>query len=144
MENEQEILDVLKALGLRLTRSRIALGRLFSTSVTPLSVPEMLRQLSRQGIRVNKTTVYREVERFARLGIVGSVRLDDRLLRYELSHRAHHHHIVCTACERIEEVEFDEQSLLLAERCVGRLSGFSALRHSLEFFGLCARCQTIR
>lgn len=132
---------MLRARGLRLTRTREAFVGIFSASRAPLSVPEILRALGKIGVIVNKTTAYRELERLEKSGIVESVRLGDRKRYYELASRDHHHHLVCVGCERVEDIDMDEQELVSQERKAGRERGFAILRHSLEFFGLCRDCQ---
>lgn len=90
---------------------------------------------------VNKTTVYRELEQMQKLGMVESVQLGDRKQYYELTSRAHHHHLVCLSCERVEEVDVDETVLLKEEGKISQEKKFDLLRHSLEFFGVCLRCR---
>jgi Fe2+ or Zn2+ uptake regulation protein len=141
MEREQSILAILKDHKLRLTKTRRATVALFLREHTPLSVPQILDALSAQMIHVNKTTVYRELETLEKLGIVKSVKLEDRRQYFELATRDHHHHFVCVACEEIEDVLLDECDLERQEGILARKNGFSVFRHSLEFFGLCKLCR---
>ena len=141
MEREQTILAILKEHKLRLTKTRRAMIALFLREHTPLSVPQILAELSAQMIRVNKTTVYRELETLETLSIVESVKLEDRKQYFELATRDHHHHFVCIECEEIEDVLLDECDLERQEGILARKNGFSVLRHSLEFFGLCKLCR---
>jgi Fur family ferric uptake transcriptional regulator len=141
MRHEENIFTLLRSNGLRLTKARRAFVGILSASRTPLSGPHILSELSAAGIRVNKTTVYRELERFQKLGIIGSMRLGDRKRYYELSSHGHHHHLVCVECAHVEDVDVDESGLLREERRVSRQKQFTALYHSLEFFGLCRQCQ---
>lgn len=90
---------------------------------------------------VNKTTVYRELERMRSLRIIESRQLHDRRQYYELASRGHHHHLVCLRCERVEDVDVNERELLLEEQKVSREKNFAIVRHSLEFFGVCTECQ---
>ena len=141
MENLEEIFLVWKSHGLRLTKTRKAFASLFSRSKIPLSVSDILREFRLMRIAVNKTTVYRELERMQSLGIVESMRLRDRRQYYELASREHHHHLVCVRCERVEDVDVDEKELLAEEQKVSREKDFAIIRHSLEFFGVCMGCQ---
>ncbi|MFZ2300199.1 MAG: Fur family transcriptional regulator [Candidatus Moraniibacteriota bacterium] len=141
MQPTDEILEVLRSCALRLTKTRKALIELFSRHETPLSVPDILHELKRVRIDVNKTTVYRELERLGKLGIVETVRLDDRKRYYELVSRGHHHHLVCLRCDQVADIDVNEQALFAEERTMNREQQFTILRHSLEFFGLCRSCQ---
>lgn len=142
MNKAEEIIEILRSRKLRLTKTRKAFTELFSRSPIPLSVPDILRELQKLRVAVNKTTVYRELERMQNLGIVESVQFRDRKRYYELASRDHHHHLVCVRCERIEDVDVDESGLLLEERKVIREKDFAIVRHSLEFFGFCRQCQS--
>ena len=141
MEREQTILAILKEHKLRLTKTRRAMIALFLREHTPLSVPQILDELSAQMIHVNKTTVYRELETLETLSIVKSVKLEDRKQYFELATRDHHHHFVCVVCEEIEDVHLDECDLERQEELLARKNGFSVFRHSIEFFGLCKLCR---
>lgn len=141
MDNIEEIFAVWRSHGLRLTKTRRAFAELFSRSPIPLSVPDILRELRRMRVTVNKTTVYRELERMQHLGIIEGRQLGDRKQYYELVSRGHHHHLVCLRCERVEDADVDETELLLEEQKVSREKNFTIVRHSLEFFGVCTECQ---
>lgn len=131
----------MRANGLRLTRARKAFIETLISSRAPLSVPDILEAFGKIGVKADKTTVYRELLRLERLGIVESVQLGDRKRYYELAHRDHHHHLVCVECEMVEDIDVDERELVSQERKASREKGFAILRHSLEFFGLCRNCQ---
>jgi len=131
---------LLKKHHLRLTKTRNVFVEIFSQNEAPLSVQDILKEFSCHHIKVNKTTVYRELERLQEVGIMNSVELGDRKKYYELASREHHHHLVCLRCERVEDVDMDEKKLFEEEKKVSREKGFTVLRHSLEFFGLCKKC----
>lgn len=141
MNNTEEIFAFWQARGLRLTKTRKAFAELFSRSSIPLSVPDILREFRRMRMTVNKTTVYRELERMRNLRIIEGRQLHDRRQYYELASRGHHHHLVCLRCERVEDVDVNERELLLEEQKVSREKNFAIVRHSLEFFGVCTECQ---
>lgn len=142
MEKTEELFAIWRSKGLRLTKTRKVFAELFSRSSTPLSVPDILCEFRVMRIAVNKTTVYRELERMQSLGILESRQFGDRKRYYELASREHHHHLVCLRCERVEDADVDEKELLAEERKVSREKNFAIVRHSLEFFGVCTRCQS--
>lgn len=140
MEQIQEILDILKRQHLRLTKTRKALMEIFSQNEAPLSALDILRELKKARVIVNKTTVYRELERLQAMNIVSRVELGDRKKYYELASREHHHHLICLQCECVEDVDMDENTLFTEGKKVSQEKGFTIVRHSLEFFGLCKKC----
>lgn len=140
MKTDETIQTVLCENHLRLTKTRRALLGLFLRHKLPLSVPEILSELEKMRVRVNKTTVYRELERLQGVEIIAAVQLGGRKRYYELATRKHHHHLICVKCEHVEDVDADEDDLLHEEYKAIREKRFSVLRHSLEFFGLCKMC----
>jgi Fur family transcriptional regulator, ferric uptake regulator len=66
----------------------------------------------------------------------------DGTARFELVHHdgdQHHHHLVCTGCSRVVEIEecFPEE----LEQKIASGNGFASISHKLEFFGICPECQ---
>jgi len=126
----------------RLTTVRVVLLSILTSCKIPLSAGSILQRLLDQKQSVNKTTVYRALEQFRKKGIVREVYLKDRKQYYELAFREHHHHFVCVECECVEDVAIDEEIFLQQEKQISGKNGFIVLKHSVEFFGLCSRCQT--
>lgn len=89
-------------------------------------------------LKVNKTTVYRQIERLIGEGRVIEVELGDGKKRYELKDLRHHHHLVCKSCGKLEDIELDEENLLME---VSKRTKFKVDSHNLEFFGKCINCK---
>lgn len=141
MKNSTTLIDNLRDKGERITTVRKALIETLSTSSHPLSVQEILAVLKKKNINANKTTVYRQLELLQYHETVREVRFNDRSARYELAiGDDHHHHLVCIKCRKTEDVSFDED-LERHEKIIMQKNKFKVLQHSLEFFGLCAKCQ---
>lgn len=123
---------------LRATRTRIQILETLWSAPIPLSAGEVHARLTSE--RPDLVTVYRTLERFVRSSLLREVRLDDAVRRYEPAERAHHHHLVCTSCGEMRDIETcvlePVESLVLQEH------GFRVSRHNLEFFGTCQRCHT--
>jgi Fe2+ or Zn2+ uptake regulation protein len=112
--------------------------KIFAGSRAPLSVPGVLAS-HKELTKVNKTTLYREVDFLTRQNILTVVTLGDGKARYELVDQTHHHHLVCEDCGRISDVELTED-LESEERRIKKEYAFTVRRHSLEFFGQCSDC----
>jgi Fur family ferric uptake transcriptional regulator len=87
-------------------------------------------------------TVYRSMRLLEDLGMVKRFDFGDGVARYELLREGddgHHHHLVCTGCAEIIEIE--DCSMRELEEQIAVRNGFKAVTHKLEFFGLCPQCQ---
>lgn len=137
----ESVLQKLKKRGERITPISAALLDIFVKEFKPLSTVEILDELKKRKIPANKTTVYRQIEKFLKNDLLYEVRFEDRKKRYELSHGdKHHHHLVCLKCGGIQDVDLPAD-LEEQEKQIFKKTKFKVLRHSLEFFGLCSNCQ---
>lgn len=101
----------------------------------PIEVSELVKRL-----RVNKTTVYRQLERLIGLGEVQTVEFGDGKKRYEIKTDYHHHHLVCNNCSKATCFEVNNDLGVLEKR-IRKDFSFKVSYHNLEFFGLCNNCQ---
>jgi len=127
----------LRKKGYRLTKQRKHI--LDTMPSRPFSVTEAVAFLALRNVTIDKVTVYRSLDFFVNLGIASKTQFKDNVSKYELlREREHHHHVVCDGCGSIEDVPFDEDSML---RYIQKQTKFEIKSHLLEFFGLCTRCQ---
>lgn len=139
MKDYQEIIGRLRAQGHRVTKTRQGVLKLLSENRKPVAASETPKLLEREGIIVNKTTVYRELDFLFREGCIDEVRLNDGRRYYEMVSE-HHHHAICIECKGVDDVVL-ESELAKEEKRIERELDFKILHHSLEFFGVCARCR---
>lgn len=127
--------------GERLTPVRRALLDVLVKKAEPISVPTLMQALKKRGYVANKTTLYRQLEALENLGVIRAIHFTERAIRYELVKVGdHHHHLVCTSCDKIQDIAFDEK-ISNYEKTILKKKKFKVLWHALEFFGLCTVCQ---
>lgn len=94
--------------------------------------PEILVALEERGQTVNKTSVYRAIDKMLADGVLCRHSFGEVTPSYEL--RDHHHdHAVCESCGVVQVVS-----------CVDphpQIPGFKVEHHHATFFGQCAKCQ---
>lgn len=140
MYNSSYILATLKEKGYRFAKIRKAILDLLIKSSDPLSSPDIQQLLSKKKIDANKTTVYRQLAFLKEQNLVRELQFGDNTKRYEIMPENHHHHIVCTNCDNIEDVEL-ARDLDAEEKAIAENTNFKVLNHSLEFYGICGKCQ---
>jgi Fe2+ or Zn2+ uptake regulation protein len=134
-----ELVGSLKSKGLRKTKLRILLLEILLKSAEPLSAENLIEATIKKGVKTNKTSVYRQLLILKREKIIREVRLGENRKRYEIFPENHHHHLVCVDCGHIEDVDA-EKDLCYLEKKIAQEKKFKVENHSLEFFGLCAKC----
>ena len=139
MNSLNGILVQLKTKGYKLTPVRKSIIEVLLKNSSPLPINDLISQLKSKKLSPNKTTFYREISFLKDLRIAQEVEFGDGKKRYEIS-KSHHHHIVCIKCGTIKDVQ-TEKDLLIKEQEILKKMGFKPISHSLEFFGLCSKCQ---
>lgn len=133
--------DRLRVTGQRYTATRRALVERLASGGRPLSIPDVLAGRR----RVPQSSAYRNLATLERAGIVRRVITEDDFARFELDERltAHHHHLVCSNCGRIEDVTIPdavERSIDRTFDHVAQEVGFASVGHRLDLIGLCDDC----
>lgn len=140
MTSVEDMLRLLRTSKERVTVGRRAVLRTLAEAKMPMTAITILVALKKQGVTLNKTTVYRELKFLESKNIIRAVQFDERNKRYELTPDTHKHHLICTGCKRIEDVVLDHD-LDHVEQKVTQEKKFKVQRHALEFYGLCGECQ---
>ncbi|MGB9867555.1 MAG: Fur family transcriptional regulator [Bacillota bacterium] len=139
------VVEGIRAKGLRVTPQRRAvLMVLLESGNNHLSAEEIHARLKQQYEATGLATVYRTLSVLEGMGVVRSTDFGDGRARYEIADVSshYHHHLICTSCGRVEEVE-DDLLQQIEEHVMGR-HGFKVLNHSLKLFGLCRHCRDQR
>src|ERR1035437_4234898 len=121
----------------RETRQRTAIRAVVEMSERPLSALEVQEAAQKQVTGLGIATVYRNLKALTESGVLTVVSLAGANPRYEFTRHGHHHHFMCTKCERV----FDIHS------CPGAVldvvpKGFIVERHELTLYGRCKDCPT--
>ncbi|MCW5558680.1 MAG: transcriptional repressor [Verrucomicrobiae bacterium] len=123
----------------KITAPRQAILDVLRRHQHPLSNREIHAALGKQSCDL--ATVYRNLHTLEAMGLVRRFDLGDGTARFELiaeGEDGHHHHLVCTRCSLI--VEVDDCFPPELEQALAQRHGFTGITHRLEFFGTCRRC----
>lgn len=124
----------------KITGPRQAILEILHRQSRPLTIGKIFRTLPSGNCDL--ATVYRSMHLLETMGLVKRFDFGDGTARFELlaeGDDGHHHHLVCTACAEVVEIEdcFPHE----LERRIAARNGFQKVTHRLEFFGVCPRCQ---
>ena len=134
----------LRSRGLRCTSARrLILGALRETYDHP-TVEELSSSLSEQGNGVSVATIYQNLNRLADVGLVTRFLDSQGLLRFD-ANLAHHHHMLCTACGRVADIEVSEREAsqldVVADDLAAEHTTWQLENAQLELRGICPTCQ---
>lgn len=111
----------------------------FISLITP--EPQTMQQLiERLEGKVDKVSIYRNVELFEELGLIHRVNIGWKY-KLELSDQFldHHHHLNCLSCGKSIDIE-DEAHINDFINKISDKHGFSVKRHLFEIDGFCKEC----
>lgn len=126
-----------KKISSRNTKQRTIILQILKSKKVPVSAVEILSLAQYKMPDLNKTTVYRTLDRLEGEGLVVAVHLESGIVHYELSQdKNHHHHFVCDLCT----------SIYCLEGCPEELKsmlppGFIMSGHEVTLRGTCSKCQ---
>lgn len=138
---QDEIVLLLKANNIKVTKQRVGIVQLLSEADSPLTAEDIYLTLSGgdKGT-ANLSTVYRILDAFTQKDILIKTNLNlEGKATYELNHREHRHHIICIVCNEIIPVK--GCPLGDYETRIRKTTGYEILGHNLEIRGVCPKCQ---
>ena len=125
----------------RYTRHRRALIEVLRAAKQPMTIAEILAVAS----DLPQSSVYRNLTVFEETGLVQRLVGAGDFARFELAEDllGHHHHLVCSSCGSMLDVELvaeleEEIERALAE--LARRKRFQLHSHRLDLVGLCRSC----
>ena len=136
-------LNVLKKTGIKKTAARTAILTLLKELKKPLSVSEIIKKLNQININVDRATIFRNINLLTKKELINKVEFNEGKFRYESSSLPHHHHLICTSCEKIKDIKSDllHEEIEGITKLVSSLYGFVIEDHKVEFFGKCKSCR---
>jgi Fur family peroxide stress response transcriptional regulator len=136
--SREELADLFRSVGLKLTNQRIAVYREVAENCFHPSVEEVYERVRKTLPAISLNTVYRVLTTLSEKGLLQ--RLDPFYPRtlYDADMREHHH-LICLNCGRIEDVYLDDLCIDMDQlKRLGLPDSVGEFR--LQFRGLCSLC----
>lgn len=133
------ITEAIQQKGYRLTAARQAIVETLIQSGAHISADALVEKVHQNAPQVGRMTVYRTLDLLCELNILRPVYQGTGAAHYILLDDGHHHHLICSNCDRV--VEFDECLLSEMQEQLGARFNFVIQGHLLELYGLCENCQ---
>jgi len=131
--------DRLTAAGERVTRQRLLVANALAAAGRQLTAEQLYRSLGRREAGIGRATIFRTLETLVDAGVARRLELEGHVYAYVACLPAHHHHIACTRCGRVEEIE-EAYVTPITERLAHDM-GFEIDDARLDFYGRCATCR---
>ena len=125
--------------GRRLTRQRVIVAEALAAARRALSAQELYLRINASHPTLGRATVYRALEAQVQDGMASRFERDGHVSAYIACDTTHHHHLVCTRCQRVQDLDETAVAPLLSS--VGRRHDFQVDHAALDFYGLCGSCR---
>ena len=137
---EQDIVQKLTANGHRPTASRLEVVKMLQRVGGHVTADTLYEKMRDGGSSVGRMTVFRTLDLLAEIGIIRPIYQGSGAAHFVLLEGGHHHHLVCTQCDKT--IEFEDCSLAdgLSQQLANE-HGFQISGHLMEIYGVCAECQ---
>ena len=130
----------LKKAGLKITVPRRKILEIMEKAKEHhLSAEDIYRLLMESGEEIGLATVYRVLTQFEEAGLIVRHNFEGGQSVFELDSGAHHDHLVCVKCNRVEE--FVDDIIENRQQEIAKQAGYTITDHSLNIYGICADCQ---
>lgn len=139
MSHHQEIIEALQQIGYRLTPQRMMIVEAIADSGEHVSAEEIHEKVRSAYPYLDISTVYRTLDLLKTLHLVSETDMGSGHAQYELLSKGLHHHLICTECGKILDVE--NSFLDPLRQAVEEKYDFHAEIEHLAIFGICGDCR---
>lgn len=140
MDQKLDLKEMLKKLGIRVTRQRLEILNLMVEQNKPLTAADIFSKLKKSNPKLRLSTVYRNLNKFVENNLVSKIEIkkDNKESYFELLQGNHHHHLICLNCGKIVPLECPLEDY---EEQVSQDTEYKIVEHRLKLYGLCPNCK---
>ncbi len=132
------LLAALQRTGQRLTPQRIAIAHVLARAGKETSVQELYSRLRRRHPYIGRATVFRSLDMLVEAGLAQRLERPGHVSSYVWCEPGHHHHLICSTCRAVEDL--DEKAVSPLAEAISRERGFRVDHARLDFYGQCRTC----
>jgi Fur family ferric uptake transcriptional regulator len=136
LSNGEELVEELRDQGFKITSPRNRVIETVASREDNFTAEELSGELA----SIGRATVYRTLKLLLDQGLVCRIVMGDGSVSYRVSHKGHHHHLVCVSCGATEDVRLSSD----VEDVLGKVRGatnYEIVGHRIEMYGFCPRCK---
>ena len=137
-ENSDDLAQILRAAGQRATPQRLMILAVMQAAGMHLTADEIFQRLGPMSSALNRSTVYRSLERFRDAGIVSETDVGGGVRVFELLAVQRHHHLICHRCNAM--IELDDDAIEPVRFSIRARYGFEPQMDHLAIWGTCVAC----
>lgn len=135
-------LQRLRESGYKLTNARVVVLNVLEQHDGHLTSTQVIDAVAAIDASIGRASVFRTLDLLTSLAIIRPTYISSSITpTYVLLPGGHHHHIVCTRCNRV--IEFNDCGLKELEHKLEQIYDLKITGHLLEFFARCGECANL-
>lgn len=137
METVEKLTKTLRNHGMKITPQRLMIFRILENNSSHPSAEDVCKRVKKIYPTVSFTTIYKTLETLRDLGELRELIIDEDRKHYD-PNITMHHHVICSACKKINDIVDDFSSHIKLPDSVHKdytVSGFQ-----ITFYGTCKKC----
>ncbi|MBX3083665.1 MAG: transcriptional repressor [Anaerolineae bacterium] len=131
----------LRNAGYKLTTPRLTIIEILEQYGGHLTSTRLVDLVQERDPSIGRASVFRTLELMIKLGIIWPTLQGGSTVNYMLMPGGHHHHIICTNCNKL--IEFADCHLDGLIKSVQDEYGVRIDGHLLELYGVCSDCRAL-
>ena len=137
---KQSIANTLVKKGHRVTPQRMMILEAIEASAQHISAEQIHSHVHVRYPYMDISTVYRTLQLLKELELVTEINLGDGRFLYHPAGKSNHHHLRCSKCGKIQDI--DEHVVLVLKEELRDHYGFDAELKHLAISGVCKHCRS--
>jgi len=143
MKKHKDLVLYLKSKKLRMTPSKeVLIQFILDRQNRHVSLKEIQEHFATQLPEVDRTTIYRNIEKFVSLEVIQSLDIPrkGKVYQYVFDRKVHHYYI-CKSCGKVNKG--NEDLFRKIEKALKDIHDFSKANLSVVFYGYCSKCTPV-
>ncbi|GJQ59287.1 MAG: transcriptional repressor [Candidatus Scalindua sp. AMX11] len=136
MKKVEELIKLFKSKDLKITPQRLGIFKVLEGNATHPSAESIYNEIRQVYPTISFTTVYKTLEVLESLGEILKITIDAGR-KYFDPNTIPHHHIICSQCNMIADVNEGLEELKLPNEILDK---FTPSRYDISFYGTCKQC----
>jgi Fur family peroxide stress response transcriptional regulator len=125
-----------KELRMKLTPQRLSILSYLDGNREHPTAEDIYRKVSRKFPTMSLATVYNTLETLKRQGMLTEITIDPDKRHFDPNPEKHHH-LICSKCKRIADIQIEFDLAVPKES----MQGFEIIGNHVEFYGICPDCR---
>lgn len=131
----------LRKAGYKLTNARLIVMQAIQELGGHCTSTKVLEAVAALDESIGRASVFRTLDLLTQLGIIRPTYVESSMTpQYVMLPEGHHHHVICTNCNRV--IEFDDCGLSDLTQLLETRFNLTITGHLLEFYAVCDTCKS--